>query len=96
MVYESLRSSSWFTCMHSVVPMSKPSRPKIGVLMPGATRHSCVFLDFADMLVMDDEPALYDAYGKAWLFPSLQRGTKYPGTAIGAYIKALMPQQGVS
>jgi hypothetical protein len=83
---------SWdehFQCITGEIPQLKSAKLKKLAFVAGADRHSCAFLDFADMLVLVSRP-VFNEDSPAWLFPELQR-VGNPGTTQGSYIKCMIP-----
>lgn len=82
---------SHFRCIVPQIPQVKSAKLKKAVFAAGVDRHSCAFLDLADMLVLVSRPVFTEDF-PAWLFPELQR-VGNPGTTLGTYIKCLVPPE---
>jgi len=85
-----------FKGLFGELPQSKPGKMKWTCFLPGAHRHACWFLQWADYLVLhqefhapseDDDEEDYGDDGRTWLIPELHK-SKTPGTTLGRWMKA--------
>lgn len=88
--YDGLEWDPHFQTLFAELPQMKTSKCKIIAFAAGADRHCCPFLDWGDYWTLQPLRRAYNPTGANWVIPELQ-STNTPGTTLGSYIKALIP-----
>lgn len=93
--FERMEFDANFDCAFLEVWQTKVSKVKLVALPPGATRHECFALLLGDHLCFgrplpQDSDDRLDMDIVDWVIPELHH-TRSPGTALGVWMKALLP-----